>query len=242
MMKITRYKQIIKSAGKILKRFFLISGVIFILLIALSFTDYPYNIYHWLGTSECEPIITPDYIVVMGAGGLPGPESLLRCYYAAAVADSFPDSKLIIAFPVEENAFEGSENELMVKELIERDINPNRILKETRGTSTYTQAKEIVSLIRDNEASILIVSSPEHIYRCIKTFHKQGFTRVNGLPTFENPTNDEIFYSPSDKKNILKKAERNLSLRYNMWSYLQYEIMVLREITAITYYKFKGYI
>jgi uncharacterized SAM-binding protein YcdF (DUF218 family) len=241
-MKIVKYNWIIKSVGKIIKRFFLASGVFFILLIVLSFTDYPYLMYHWLGTSECKPVKSADYIVVMGAGGLPGPESLLRCYYAASVADSFPDSRLIIAFPVEKDAFEGSENELMVKELIERGILPGRILTETNGTNTYAQAKEIAGLVHDADASLLIVSSPEHIYRCIKTFRNQGFTDVNGLPTFENPTNDEIFSSPSDKNNILKNAERNVSLRYNMWSYLQYEIMVLREATAIVYYKLKGYI
>ena len=35
---------------------------------------------------------------------------------------------------------------------------------------------------------------------------------------------------------------RNVALRYNMWSYMQYEIIVLREYTAIAYYWVKGWI
>jgi uncharacterized SAM-binding protein YcdF (DUF218 family) len=178
----------------------------------------------------------------MGAGGLPGPESLLRCYYAATAADSFPDSKIIVAFPVEDDDFEGSENESMVIELQKRGISAERIVSETTGTNTYTQAKEIVHLIANKSAPILIISSPEHIYRCIRTFRKQGFTEVNGLPTFAQSTSDDVFYSPEEEKGIRKRTERNVAFRYNMWSYLQYEILVMREATAIAYYKVKGYI
>ncbi|NOU47781.1 MAG: YdcF family protein [Bacteroidales bacterium] len=227
---------------KLFKRFFMVSGILFLFLILLSFTDYPYLTLHWLGTSQCKPVQSPEYIVVMGAGGLPGAESLLRCYYAAVMADSFPESKIIIAFPVGEGAFAGSENESMVSELLNRGIASDRIQCETKGTNTYSQAKEIVSIINNKEASLLIVSSPEHIFRCIKTFRKQGFTNVNGLPAFEQPTNDEVFYTTDDKKNIIKRTERNVMLRYNMWSYLQYEILVFRELAAIGYYKVKGYI
>jgi uncharacterized SAM-binding protein YcdF (DUF218 family) len=231
----------LKLMKTIFKRFFMVSGILFSFLILLSFTDYPYFAFHWLGTSQCKPIQSPEYIVVMGAGGLPGAESLLRCYYAAGMADSFPESKIIVAFPVGEGAFVGSENESMVSELLNRGIASDRIQCETKGTNTYSQAKEIVSIISNNEASMLIVSSPEHIYRCIKTFHKQGFTTVNGLPAFEQPTNNEVFYTADDKKNIIKRTERNVMFRYNMWSYLQYEILVFRELAAISYYKVKGY-
>jgi hypothetical protein len=96
-------------------------------------------------------------------------------------------------------------------------------------------------MIDNRTASLLIVSSPEHIYRCVKTFRKQGFTHVNGLPTFEQSTDDDVFYSPGEKKDVLKRTERNVALRYNMWSYLQYEILVLREATAIAYYRLKGF-
>ncbi len=232
----------VKKLGSTLKRLFIFLGIIFSLLIFLSFTDYPYNIYHWLGTSECKPIKSPDYIILMGAGGFPGPESLLRCYYTALTADSFPESRVVVAYPVAEGAFEGSENQLMVSELLKRGISSERIYCETEGTNTIGQAKLMHAIIEDNQASILIVSSPEHIYRCVRTFRKQGFTNVNGLPTFEQSTNDDDFYTSDEKKTILKHPERNVTFRYNMWSYLHYEIIVLRELTAIAYYKMMGHL
>lgn len=226
-----------------LRILFLVLGVSFFTMILLSFTDLPYLGIHWLGTHECKPIEKVDYVVLMGAGGMPGPESLIRSYYTAQIADSFPDSKVIIAFPVNEDSrYQGSENEALSFELLKRGIAAERILAETKGTNTFTQAEGIMKIINDPNVSLVIVSSPEHIYRCIKTFKKQGFLNVNGLPTFEQSTNDGVFYSEKEKKTGKREMERNLMLRYNMWSYLQYEIILLREYTALGYYKLRGYI
>jgi uncharacterized SAM-binding protein YcdF (DUF218 family) len=223
--------------------FFLILGLSFFTMIVLSFTDLPYLGIHWLGTHECKTIEKVDYVILMGAGGMPGPESLLRCYYTAQLADSFPDSKVIVAFPVDDEAnYQGSENESLALELVRRGIDPNRIIAETNGTNTYTQAEGIMNIIKDPSVSLVIVSSPEHIYRCIRTFRKQGFQDVNGLPTFEQSTDDKVFYTKTEKKDKDRPVERNLMLRYNMWGYLQYEIIFLRECVAITYYKLNGYI
>ena len=39
-----------------------------------------------------------------------------------------------------------------------------------------------------------------------------------------------------------EKQLRSLNIRYNMWSYLKYEITVMREWCAIAYYWIRGWI
>ncbi|MFT4544950.1 MAG: hypothetical protein ACI9EQ_001416, partial [Bacteroidia bacterium] len=60
---------------------------------------------------------------------------------------------------------------------------------------------------------------------------------VGGLPSFEKPINARKL---KDRKNPDESAP--LSWRYNVWSYLKYELLVTREYCAITYYKLKGWI
>mgnify|MGYP006090763245 FL=1 len=62
---------------------------------------------------------------------------------------------------------------------------------------------------------------------------------VGGSPSFEKPSDEERLKDKTDKEDT---KVRNLALRYNMWSYMQYEIIVLREYTAIAYYWMKGWI
>ena len=236
-------RHILRKLNYSFRILFLFLGISFFMMIVLSFTDLPYLGIHWLGTHECKSVEKVDYVILMGAGGMPGQESLLRCYYAAQLADSFPDSKVIVAFPVAAEAkYQGSENESLALELVSRGIEPDRILAETNGTNTYSQAENIMKKLNNENVSLVIVSSPEHIYRCIKTFRKQGFQDVNGLPTFEQSTDDDVFYEKPERTGKNRPIERNLMLRYNMWSYLQYEIIFLREITALSYYKLRGYI
>ena len=66
-----------------------------------------------------------------------------------------------------------------------------------------------------------------------------GFKKISSLPTFEIPSDAENLKDKTERKDTRIK---NLSLRYNMWSYMVYEIKVLREYFAISYYKIKGWI
>jgi uncharacterized SAM-binding protein YcdF (DUF218 family) len=86
---------------------------------------------------------------------------------------------------------------------------------------------------------VLLITSPEHMYRSIKTFEDVGFTDIAGNATFEKPLDED---KVKGKGKARGKEVENLGFRYNMWSYLQYEIIVLREYTAIAYYKLKGWI
>ena len=83
------------------------------------------------------------------------------------------------------------------------------------------------------------MKSEKHLFRAIKTFRKAGFVNVGAVPAFDTPVDEEKIKDKEGTKDI---RVRNLTLRYNMWSYLNYELIVLREYCAITYYKIKGWI
>ncbi len=208
-------------------------------MLALSFTDLPWHAYYKLGTSQIDRNIKADYIVVMGAGAVPGHHALLRCWYAAKAAGQLPDAMVIVALPADSNTFE-TDHDRMIEELVLRGIEPQRILSERKGRNTFTQAVNVKKLITNNESCLLLITSPEHMYRSIKTFRKAGFDHVNGLPTFEAAFDNELLIETGNKKTRRQLAEQNLDLRYNMWSYLQYQIIVLREYAAIFWYILTG--
>ncbi|MBZ0242655.1 MAG: YdcF family protein, partial [Bacteroidales bacterium] len=109
------------------------------------------------------------------------------------------------------------------------------------GSSTYTQANNIARMI-PTSAPIQLISSPVHLYRSIKTFEKARFESVSGQATTEQAFDESLLLLKDEKGNITKSPDSRPGFRYNMWSYLQYEIAVLREWFAIAWYKIKGYI
>ncbi|MDD4374650.1 MAG: YdcF family protein [Bacteroidales bacterium] len=221
---------------------FSITGFVAVLMIALSFTSWPYHAYHWTNYfDKITEVPNPDLIILMGAGGFPGSESLLRCYYTAEAAHKFPVAKIIVAFPADTADFGNSDHYLMIEELKQRGIDSSRILSEVRGHNTYTQAVNIRKMFTTDHI-LLLVTSPVHTYRSIKTFEKQGFKNVYAQGTIEGYTDVDLFLSETDKQNKIKSPDANPGLRYNIWSFMQYEIAVLREWTAIGWYKLKGYL
>lgn len=225
---------------KFFKYFFISFGVFSFILFLLSFSDIPYYAYHSLGTSNSKIFSKPDLIIVLGGSGMPSPDGLIRTYYASEAAQKYPDAEIIIALPFDE---EDSlyQLQLMEKEILLKGIDSSRIRFEPWGFNTRSQAVNIASKYKNSISlkSLLIVTSPEHMYRAVKTFKKAGFSKVYGFPTFENPVDPEKVKDKQRAKDIRVKS---LSLRYNMWSYLNYELLVMREYCAITYYKLKGWI
>ncbi len=225
------------------KLFIAISVIINLLAISflvLAFTDIPYYAYHDLALRKQKLKTEADYIILMGGDGMPSPSGLMRTYFAATAAHENPSSKIIIALPYNEDDKDSLKQLKLIKEeLILKGIRANRILFEPYGFNTRTQAENIHRSIIASNPSILIVSSPEHMFRAIKSFEKIGFEKVGSLPTFEFPPDEEKLKS---KKKKDKTKVQNLALRYNMWSYMQYEILVFREYMAISYYWMKGWI
>ncbi|MBE0640271.1 MAG: YdcF family protein [Bacteroidales bacterium] len=232
-----------KALKKGIRILVMITGIFSLVMVALSFTPLPYNVHYWLGTHDAKLDCKPDYIVVMGAGGMPGPGGLMRSHFAAEAASLYPDSKIIIALPFDTSNFINSDAYRMFRSIAGSNIDSARFLFETNGTNTYTQACEINHMLENTEdKALLIVSSPEHIRRCILTFRKCGFQQVGGLPTFEAAFSDDLLLTEKERKKRIQEIGRSVSVRYDMWNYLILEIAVIREFTALGYYKLKGYI
>lgn len=233
----------LNKAARIFKILMMALGIFTFALIILSFTDQPFWIYYWLGTSKSEMNFSPDYIVVMGAGGMPGPDGLMRCHFAARAAKAYPNSKIIIALPVGEVNPENNNALKMAFEIAKDTVGNDRFLFETEGTNTYSQACNMLEMLaNDTSSRLLVVTSPEHVYRSVLTFKKCGFRNVSGFPAFERAFDENLLLTEKEKTEKLKNIDRSLDLRYNMWNYLKIEIILIREFFALTYYKIMGYI
>lgn len=213
-----------------------IFGIVSLVLVVLSFTSIPYIAYHQLAATDYELNSNPTHIVLLSGNGMPSPDALIKAYYGAESALEFPNSRIVIALP---NDSKGSYKslKLMAKEIINKGVDSSRISFEPTGYNTYTQIKALSKMIPPN-ASILIITNPEHMLRSIKTFNKLGYNNVGSLPAFETPNEERSLRNSSEAKTQIK----NVNLRYNVWSYLQYEIRVIREYCAISYYWIKGWI
>ncbi len=231
-------KKIVRIILKIFRRLFYFFGVFSFIMLILSFTDLPYYAYHNLATSIPELEKEPDLIVIPGGAGMPSPDGLIRTYYGAEAANLFPDAGIIIALPYCDGPDSLYQLDLMAKELVDKGIDSARIEYEPLGFNTHSQAVNISKMLDEtkNNLSVLIVTTPEHMYRTVKTFQKAGFENVGGMPAFEKPVDEDMLENGEEMKNV------NLSFRYNMWSYLNYELLVLREYMAIAYYKIRGWI
>lgn len=229
---------------KVVKWIMLVSGGLSLLIIILSFTSLPFWCYYWLGTSAVNDEFVPDYIVVMGGSAMPGKSTLIRTYYAAGVAQRYPDSKIIVALPGDLSDENSSVN-LVKKELELRNVLPDRILTENKGTNTRYQALEIKKMVVSPEMGILVVTSPEHIRRAVLSIRKAGCLNVYGLPAFDRLNDFELYFKDDElggKNKFLPEIGNNLQLRYQLWQQLEYELLITREYIALGFYFLKGWI
>lgn len=223
-----------------LKAILLVLGIIFLVMLILAFTKVPYMAYYKLGSTKTKLSHTPNYIVLFGGSGMPSPDGLIRAYYTASIANKYKHAKIIIANPNELNAIADS-SASYTYELALRNIDVNRIQYDTCGYNTYTQAKHIAQIILNDTLKLkntLVVTSPEHMFRSIRCLKKAGIDSIGGFAAFEIPLSENDLVK--EKLNHLEKEK--LNLRYNVWSYLNYEFVVLREYCAISYYKVRGYL
>jgi uncharacterized SAM-binding protein YcdF (DUF218 family) len=216
------------------------SGLCFLLFIALSLTDLPYYAYHWLGTGNSRLSAKPDLIVLLGGAGMPSPDGFIRCYYTWEAASANSHSTIIIALP--SGAKDSThQSDMMAGELIMRGIDSSRIFFERDGFNTRTQALNIAQMKKGalDKINLLIITSPEHMYRSVGTFRKAGFQHVGGYAAFEKPVEEEGL---QDRLRTKDQRIKSTGLRYNIWSYMQYELLVIKEFFALSYYKLKGWI
>ncbi len=236
--------KMIHAVTRFLRRLIAVCGVAFILLVGLCFTGYPWRVYYWLGTDDHVLSDDPAYIVVLGGGGIPSESGLVRTYYGAEAGRRFPGAQLIAALPVSGDA-ENSSTYLMREELVRRGIDRDRVLLEKRGVNTRGQAIQIRRMVGEDQldAPILIVTCPEHMRRSLMTFRKAGFSNVADYSAFSTSGGGNMAYDTEDlEADLIPIVDGGIMLRYGFWNHLNYLTRSARELSALAYYRMKGWI
>ncbi len=221
-------------------------GALFLIFLLLSFTSLPFWGYYWLGTSESEIKGKPDYIVLLGGGGMPSESNLMRAFFVFKAAEESPSSRIIITIPGD-TTDTTSTARLVASELVQKGIDSHRIYFEEVGTNTRAQAIQLQNFRNEKltDKPILIVTSPEHMRRAVLVFKKLGFGQVNALPAFENALEADLVFNDDElggNKTLVPDIGSNISVRYQFWNHLKYEILIARELAALSYYKLRGWI
>ena len=238
-------RRFFRKMVQVTKWFLAVSGGIFLLLCILAFTTLPFHMYHKLATYSLPGKLPPKAIVMLSGAGIPSENGLIRAYFTATMATKYPDAIIIIAAPGD-TSDTNSDPVRIAKELELRGVDPLRIFYEPDGKNTRGQALNLAnkSGIDLKNAYIILVTSPEHITRAVKTFNRVGFSWVSGLPTFETSLSEDLTFVDEELKGnkIAPSIGRNLQFRYQFWNHLKYEILVIREYIALGFYKLKGWI
>lgn len=227
----------VKNISRII---FLCLGIFSFLLLVLSFTRIPYDMHAWLGSHKSGYKFYPDEIVFLGGSGMPSESNLIRLYYVSELSKKYPQSRIMIVHPEEEDVISDMMNELII-----RGVDSAKIDSEKAGTNTRGQALNVANHFPQLlNKHVLIVTSTEAMLRTVKAFRKAGFESVGGQPAYEVPMYGYLGYDfkKSGGKIFVPDVSKNLALRYNFWNYLKLEITCLREFTALGYYWVNGWI
>ena len=226
-----------------LRKLFTAIGIFFSVCIIMALTEQPFWGYHWLGTSKSELKWKPEFIILLGGGGMPSQSNLMRSWYTEKVAKSFPDANVVIAIPGDVSDSLSTPWQ-MRKELVFRGVNSEKILFESKATNTRAQAINCQRIVK-MQTPVLLVTSPEHMRRAVLCFQKAGFEKVNALPTFENALEADLTFKDDElggNKTMVPDVGESINMRYQLWNHLKYEILIARELMALTYYKLRGWI
>jgi uncharacterized SAM-binding protein YcdF (DUF218 family) len=230
---------------KVLRILMIALGFLFLLVVFFALTSLPFWARYNLGKSKANVPKNTQTILVMGGGGFPSESVLMRLWYTVELAQKFPQSKIIIATPGDTLDPKSTICQ-MENELVSSGIQTNRIIIECEGLNTRDQALRAYELYKNGSFNepLVIVSSPEHIYRTVLSFEKVGFKEVSGRPAMEAmlETDLKLKNRKLGGNETIPDVGNSISIRYKFWDYLKYEIIVAREYFAIAYYKMKGWI
>ncbi len=205
------------------------SAALFLLQIALATPLLDGIVESWLEVTDAGTMETPEYIVVLGGGGIPSDTGLMRTYYGATHSISFPDAIVVVALPADGTP-ETSSAGRMKDELVLHGVPASSILMETQGKNTHEQAERIRAMLGPGaiDDPVHIVTERSHLRRALLCFRKAGFSRVFGIGTHNTGAEADV--------------GAGTFLRYTLWTNLQLQIRVFREMIATGMYKLRGWI
>lgn len=221
-------------------------GVLFALILIFSFTTGPFWMYYYMGTYQSHYTFTPKYVVIMGGAGYPSESAMIRSYFAAKVANQFPDSKVVITQPAASGVSpEKSDAAGIARDLMIRGVDSSRIFLEIHGKNTREEALEVLKITPGAwTAPTVIVTAPEHMIRSIQTFRKAGYKQLGGEPTFNVAGPVDLDYKDNDlggRQLPVPGVGNSIQLRYQFWNHLRYQVICYRELFALLWYKIRGW-
>jgi uncharacterized SAM-binding protein YcdF (DUF218 family) len=234
----------LRFIGALLRLIIKVFGIASLVLTLLAFTQLPWKGFAALGDGGPPLKGDPDFIVIMGGGGIPSESGLFRTYAGAEAARRFPKARVVIAVPGE-TAGTNSTPAKMRDELMMRGVARQRMLFEDKGRNTHEQALNCFKLLAaaGRQPALLIVTSSEHMRRSMLSFRKAGFTGVAGSATEAAAVEADLRIQTSELKDRhIPDVGQSILLRYTFWNNVIFEAKIAHELTALAYYKLLGWI
>jgi len=226
-------------ARKVILTSIRVVGVLALVALALAFTRVPFDAHRWLGTAAGNCVGTVDLIVVLGGSGMPSGPELLRLHRTAQVAAIFPNAGVLVIHP-QDTVVMGA----MVRELVLRGVDLERVAVLPAGDNTREQAMLCARRWAGEEGAVALVTAPENMYRSVLAFRRAGLGQVCGMPAWDHAAHHDFNYSHSalGGKAYLPDVSSTPGIRYTFWNYLKLEVTCLREYVAIAYYRLNGWL
>ncbi len=183
----------------------------------------------WLRGSEAVPTVPPRYVIVLGGSGIPSESSLIRAYRAAEFGLGLTGATFIVSLPAEQAPDTSSVGRLR-DELVLRGISREAIRMEYAALTTHEQAVNIRCMLGTGALPepIVVVTSGYHMRRAMLCFRQEGFTHVRSVL--------------ASSVGAEAAPGRLAWVRYGIWDNAQRETEMARELTALLYYKLRGWI
>lgn len=123
-----------------------------------------------------------DYVIVLGAkvnGTYPSLSLKARLDTAVEYLNNYPDSKVIVSGG--QGPDEGiSEAECMYNYLVDKGINPERIIMEDKSTNTKENLEFSKIFLDPDKDSVVLITNDFHVFRSVKIAEKMGYAHVDG--------------------------------------------------------------
>ncbi len=135
----------------------------------------------YYSSKEAEP--NRDYLIVLGAQvrGTTVSKSLKKRLDTATEYLLHNPNTMVIVSGGQGYGEDISEAEAMKKYLMTKGIEEQRIMMEDQSTNTDENIRFSKELLRDQNATVAIVTNGFHVFRSVSIARKQGLTSVQGL-------------------------------------------------------------
>ena len=227
-----------KHLWKSIKILFFILGFVFVVMLVLAFTSAPFYMYYNLGKSPSQnsDIKKPQMVMMFGGAGMPSEDNLMRLYHTAALARHY-DVPVLLIHP-KDSLCQAEMTRLLHQGGVDR------VAYMTSGSNTRSQCMELKEMHPQLiDKQLLVVTSPEHVRRTVKSLNKVGFINVVGVAAYPATVDFDLSLKKQrlGGNNAVPSVE-SVKMRYTFFNYLKLEITCFREYLALGYYRIKGWI